>query len=145
MASVFVSSVINAPIDNVWAKIRDFNALPNWHSAVAQSHIEKDDPSDKVGCIRNFNLKDGGNIREKLLTLSDVEHRCSYSILESPMAVEDYVATLRLLPITDSDGTYAAWTAEFNCSPEEEQGLIGLIGGAVFQGGFDALKGIFDG
>lgn len=145
MAKIFTSSVINAPIDEVWAKIRDFNALPDWHPAIADSHIENGEPSDKVGCIRNFNLKDGGNIREQLLTLNDYEHLCTYSILESPMPVENYVATLRLAPITDGNRTYAQWTAEFDCSKEEESNLINLIGGGVFQGGFDALKHVFGG
>lgn len=145
MAKIFTSSVINAPIDEVWAKIRDFNALPDWHPAIADSQIENGEPSDKVGCIRNFNLKDGGNIREQLLTLSDYEHLCTYSILESPMPVENYVATLRLVPITDGNRTYAQWTAEFNCPKEEESNLINLIGGGVFQGGFDALKHVFGG
>jgi hypothetical protein len=30
MAKIFRSSVINAPIDEVWARIRNFNALPDW-------------------------------------------------------------------------------------------------------------------
>ena len=33
--------------------------------AFTDSHIENDEPGDKVGSIRNFNLKDGGNIRER--------------------------------------------------------------------------------
>lgn len=140
MARVFISSVIEAPLEDVWARIRDFNALPDWHPAVADSSIENGEPSDKVGCIRNFNLIDGGNIRERLLALHDTEHLYTYSILESPMAVEDYVATLRLLPITDGNRTYAEWTAEFNCPAEEEEGLVNLIGGGVFQGGLDSLK-----
>ena len=145
MAKIFTSSVINAPIDEVWAKIRDFNALPDWHPAIADSQIENGEPSGKVGCIRNFNLKDGGNICEQLLALSDAEHLCTYSILESPMPVENYVATLCLLPITDGNRTYVQWTAEFDCSPEEEEGLINQIGNGVFQGGFDALKQAFGG
>ncbi len=140
---VFVSSVIDAPVADVWAKIRDFNALPAWHPAIADSRIEKNEPSDKVGCIRNFNLKDGGNIREQLLTLSDVAHTCTYSILESPMPVENYVATLRLGTITDGNRTYIEWTAEFNCPANVEEEMQNLIGGGVFQGGFNALKSIF--
>jgi hypothetical protein len=140
MARVFISSVIEISIEGVWARIRDFNALPDWHPAVANSSIENGDPSDKVGCIRNFNLIDGGNIRERLLALSDTEHLCTYSILESPMAVKSYVATLRLLPITDGNRTYAEWTAEFNCLEEEEESLVNFIGGSVFQGGLDSLK-----
>jgi hypothetical protein len=145
-AQTFASSVINAPIEKVWSRIRDFNALPAWHPAIADSQIENGEPSDKVGCIRNFNLKDGGgNIREQLLTLSDIEHTCTYSILESPMPVENYVATLRLGKITDGDRTYAEWSAEFNTPPEAEDETVAFIGGGVFQGGFDALKTLLEG
>jgi len=142
---IFTSSVLNAPVEDVWAKIRDFNGLPDWHPAIAESRIEDDLPSDQVGCIRNFNLQDGGNIREQLLALSDSDHSCTYSILVSPMGVENYVATLRLGRITDGNRTYIEWTAEFNSAPDAEAGLIDLIGGGVFQGGFDALKQTFGG
>ena len=142
-AHIFISSVIDAPIDDVWEKIRDFNALPAWHPGIADSRIENGEPSDKVGCIRNFNLKDGGNIREQLLTLSDVDYQCTYSILISPMPLENYQATLRLVPITDGNRTYAEWTAEFSCQPEDEEELVNNIGNGVFQAGFDALKNSF--
>ena len=144
-AKAIASSVINAPIEKVWATIRDFNALPAWHPAIADSQIENGEPSDKVGCIRNFNLKDGGNIREQLLTLSDIDHTCTYSILESPMPVENYVATLRLGKITDGNRTYIEWSAEFTTPPEAEEETVAFVGGGVFQGGFDALKGLLEG
>lgn len=144
-AHTLASSVIDAPIETVWAKIRDFNALPVWHPAIADSQIENGEPSDKIGCIRNFNLKDGGNIREQLLALSDIDHTCIYSILESPMPVENYVATLRLLKITDGNRTYIEWSAEFNTPPEAEAEMVALVGGGVFQGGIDALKSILEG
>ena len=140
---IFISSVIDAPIDDVWDKIRDFNALPAWHPSIADSRIENGEPSDKVGCVRNFNLKDGGNIREQLLTLSDVDYQCTYSILISPMPLENYQATLRLVPITDGNRTFAEWTAEFSCQPEDEETLVNNIGNNVFQAGFDALKNSF--
>ena len=140
---IFISSVVDAPIDDVWDKIRDFNALPAWHPSIADSHIENGEPSDKVGCVRNFNLKDGGNIREQLLTLSDVDYQCTYSILISPMPLENYQATLRLVPITDGNRTFAEWTAEFSCQPEDEETQVNNIGINVFQAGFDALKNSF--
>ena len=140
---IFISSVVDAPIDDVWDKIRDFNALPAWHPSIADSQIENGEPSDKVGCVRNFNLKDGGNIREQLLTLSDVDYQCTYSILISPMPLENYQATLRLVPITDGNRTFAEWTAEFSCQPEDEEALVNNIGNNVFQAGFDALKNSF--
>ncbi len=141
MVKVYTSSVIDAPADRVWARIRDFNALPEWHPAIADSRIENNEPADKVGCVRNFNLHDGGNIRERLLALSDYDYTCTYSILESPMGVENYVATLKLTPITDGNRTFAEWSAEFDCERGREEELARLVGGDVFQGGFDALNG----
>ncbi|WP_395019255.1 SRPBCC family protein [Dongia sp.] len=140
MVKVYTSSVIDAPADRVWATVRDFNALPQWHPAIRDSRIEGNHPSDKIGCIRNFNLKDGGNIRERLLALSDYDFTCTYAILESPMGVRDYIATLKLSPITDGNRTFAEWSAEFDCEPGRSGELAALVGQGVFQGGFDALK-----
>jgi Polyketide cyclase / dehydrase and lipid transport len=140
MVKVYTSSVIEAPADRVWAIIRDFNGLPKWHPLIRDSRVENGAPADKVGCVRNFNLKDGGNIREQLLTLSDFDYSCTYSILESPLGVRNYIATLKLTPITDGDRTFAEWTAEFDCDAERERALADQIGNGVFQAGFDALK-----
>jgi len=143
VTQVYTSSVIGAPADQVWAAIRDFNGLPAWHPAIAESRIEGGAPADQVGCVRAFRLKDGGFIRERLLALSDYDYSCIYSILESPMGVENYVATLKLTPVTDGACTFAEWSAEFDCAPEREEELTALIGQGVFQGGFDSLKGRF--
>ena len=140
MIKVYVSSVIEATAENVWSRIRDFNGLPSWHPAIADSRIENSQPSDRVGCIRHFHTKDGGMIRERLLGLSDYDFSCTYEILESPMGVENYVATLKLTPITDGNGTFAEWSAEFDCAEGRERDLNESIGNGVFQGGFDALK-----
>ncbi|MDH3660415.1 MAG: SRPBCC family protein [Alphaproteobacteria bacterium] len=140
MARVFTSSVIDAPAHAVWAHIRDFNGLPSWHPAIRESRIEEDEPADKIGCVRDFQLQNGDRIRERLLSLSDHDLSCTYAILESPMGVENYIATLKLTPITDGDRTFAEWSADFDCPPERATELVELIGSGVFQGGFESLK-----
>lgn len=140
MARVYISSVIDAPVAKVWERVRDFNALPRWHPAIRDSRIENGEPSDRVGCVRDFHLQNGDRIREKLLGLSDYDYFCTYSILESPMPLTGYIATLRLTPVTDGDRTFAEWTAEFDCAPDAEEGLVTGIGTNVFQAGFNALK-----
>ena len=140
MARVYISSVIDAPVAKVWERVRDFNALPRWHPRIRDSRIENGEPSDRVGCVRDFHLQNGDRIREKLLGLSDYDYFCTYAILESPMPLTGYIATLRLTPVTDGDRTFAEWTAEFDCAPEEEEGLVDGIGTNVFQAGFNALK-----
>jgi hypothetical protein len=140
MVRLYVSSVIDAAADTVWSRIRDFNALPLWHPAIADSRIENSEPPDRVGCVRHFHTRDGGTIRERLLALSDYDYTCTYEILESPMGVADYVATLKLTPVTDGERCFAEWSAEFECASGRENELAQLIGQGVFQGGFDALK-----
>jgi Polyketide cyclase / dehydrase and lipid transport len=143
MAEVFVSCVINAPAGAVWQVVRNFNGLPNWTPFVAESRIEQNMLADQVGCIRNFRLKDGGKIRERLLALSDYDMSCTYSILESPMGVENYIATLALFPITDGNTTLATWKATFDAPEEREAALVSDIGLNVFQAAFTALKARF--
>jgi len=140
MVKIYVSSVVDAPADRVWDRVRDFNGLPKWHPIIADSRIEGNQPADKVGCIRNFHTRDGGQIRERLLALSDYDYSCTYAILESPMGVSDYLATIRLVPVTDGNRTFCEWTAEFDCDPAREGELRELIGQGVFKAGFDALK-----
>lgn len=140
MAKVYISTVLNAPVAQVWATLRDFNGLPSWTPFVADSRIEQNQPADKVGCIRNFTLKDGGRIRERLLALSDFDFSMTYSILESPMGVENYVAVLKLIPVTDGNLTFAEWSAEFDCPLAREAELVRHIGQNVFQSAFRALQ-----
>ena len=41
MPKAYASTVLNAPAKEVWALIRDFNALPAWHPAITDSEIEE--------------------------------------------------------------------------------------------------------
>jgi hypothetical protein len=140
MAKVYASATIPAAPSAVWSVVRDFNALPKWTLFVAESRIEQNKPSDQVGCIRNFRLKDGGRIREQLLALSDYELSFGYAILESPMGVENYYATFKLSPITETDHSFVEWQAEFDAPPEREDALVAQIGRNVFAAGLTALK-----
>ena len=145
MPRVFVSSVLDAPPAKVWERVRDFNGLPKWHPRIRDSRIENGEPPDRIGCVRDFHLQNGDRLREKLLGLSDYDMFCTYGILESPMPLTNYIATLRLTPVTDGERTFIEWTAEFDCEPEVAMDLVGGIGTNVFQGGFDALKRHFGG
>jgi hypothetical protein len=140
MTKVYVSTVIDAASADVWRIVRDFNGLPNWTPFATESRIEQGQSADQVGCIRNFRLRDGGVIRERLLALSDYDLSMSYAILESPMPVEDYIAILSLTPITDGNRTFAEWQADFDCAPEREAALVQQIGTNVFRAGLTTLK-----
>ena len=139
MAKVYRSTVLDAPADRVWRDLRDFNGLANWHPNIVSSRIEKNHPADKVGCVRNYQLKGGARVREKLLSLSDYDYTCTSAILDSPMDLSDYVATLRLFPVTEGNRCFIEWSADFDCPPEKVAELAETVGHGVFQTGFDAL------
>lgn len=145
MVKVFVSSVIDAPADKVWKIVRDFNDMPGWHPAIARSMIEGGRPSDAIGCIRSFYLQDGTHIREQLLMLSDFDFHFSYAILEAGLDLKNYVAELKLTPVTDGNQTFAEWKAEFDTTLGNESEMAGTVSQNVFQAGFDALKEKFAG
>ncbi len=145
MPRIFVSSVIRAEAGVVWQRIRDFNALPKWHPRIRDSRIEDALPPDKIGCIRNFHLQNGDNIREQLVGMSDYDLFVSYTMLEGPMPLWDYMATLRLTPVTDGGRCFIEWSAEFSCDAANDDDLVDGIGSDVFQAGFDALKRHFGG
>jgi hypothetical protein len=141
MAKVYRSAVIHAPADAVWAYVRDFNALPKWHPAIATSEIEAGSAADRVGCVRRFTRKsDGGLLREQLLALSDAERTFTYNILVSPMPVANYVATMRFTSITAGNLTFAEWWAEFDVTQGPESDTVTDIGDNVFVAGFAALN-----
>ena len=140
MPTVYISSVINAPRDAVWNLIRDFNAMPSWHPLITRSVIENDLPSDQIGCIRNFDLSDGTNLREKLLTLSDKDYVFAYKIEGVALGLSNYVAELTLHPVTNGNKCFGVWTATFDCEPGLEDEKVAVVGQGVFQGGFDAME-----
>lgn len=140
MPRVYVSDVIDATRDDVWAVLRDFSAMDEWHPLIAEMHMEEGQPADRVGAVRAFTLTDGGRLRERLLSLSDYDYHFRYDILESPLPWEDYVAECRLLPITVGNRTFIEWSTEFVCAQAKEPELVQLVSQEVFLAAFEALK-----
>ena len=134
------STVIDAPIERVWAVLRDFNSHDRWHPAIEASHIEGGERSDQVGCVRSFTLKDGNHIREQLLTLSDRDHRSTYCIVEATVPLQRYVATITLKPVTDGQRTFWHWESTFATPPGREAELRDMVAQGVYETGFDALR-----
>lgn len=139
MARVFVSAVIHAPVDDVWRIIRRFNALPEWHPSVKSSAIEDGHPEDRVGCIRRFTQTSGAVLREQLCALDDQRHSVTYRIVEAALAAENYVSTIDLFPITQTDATLATWTATFDCPADQERQIVRDVE-QVFLAGWVSLQ-----
>lgn len=140
MAKVLRSTILDAPVDAAWSVLRDFNGHDRWHPAVAESQIERGESSDRVGCVRRFRLQDGSELREKLLTLSDMEQTFSYCLLDTPIPLFNYVAHLRLIPVTDGDRTFWQWESRFDTRRGEERQMVELVGDQIYGAGFEAIR-----
>ncbi|MGE8941582.1 SRPBCC family protein [Leptospira interrogans] len=127
MARVYISAVMDIPLGEAWAVLRDFNALPVYHPFFSKSEIEGGKPSDQIGCVRNFYTHEGGHIREELLTLSDREHTCCYRILEATLPVQNYVAEMRLQTITEGNKTFGEWWAEYDVADKDAESVHQIV------------------
>jgi hypothetical protein len=127
MPRVFVSSVVNAPAEKVWATIRRFDAVADWLPFVKSSPIEDGGDPTRVGCVRVLTQTDGEVFREVLVALSDAERSYSYTFVSSPVPVRNHRTTLRVLPITDGNRSYVEWSSRFEIDPEYEAQLVDLM------------------
>ncbi|WP_306257131.1 SRPBCC family protein [Pararhizobium sp. IMCC21322] len=140
MVKVIRSTVLSAPVEAVWDVLRDFNGHDRWHPAVATSKVERNIASDQVGCVRRFRLEDGSELREQLLSLSDIEQTFSYCLLDTPIPLFNYVAHVRLFPVTDGDQTFWEWESKFDTKSGEEDKMATLVGDGIYTTGFNAIR-----
>ena len=140
MVNVVKSTVIDQPVDAVWDVLRDFNGHDRWHPAVATGAIERGESSDRVGCVRRFKLQDGSELREQLLTLSDMEQTFSYCLLDTPVPLFNYVAHVSLFHVTDGDSTVWKWESRFDTPAGREGELAELVGEQIYVAGFEAIR-----
>jgi hypothetical protein len=144
VAKSYASTVIDAPADEVWARIRDFNGLPVWHGGmVATSEIEEGKAGDQVGGVRSFMLTNDAHLREKLVGHSDHERAYTYDFQKHPFDVDNYLATIKVTPVTDGNASFVEWWTTFDCDRDKIGYWENFFATEVFQGGFDALKAHF--
>jgi len=137
MAKINMKTNLNVAADEVWKLIGGFNTLPDWHPAIEKSELEEE------GSMRRLSLTGGGTIVEKLERLDDSERVYTYSIIDSPLPVSNYTATIRVKE--DGEGkTTVEWSSEFEAKGAAENEAMDVIAG-IYQVGFDNLKKIFGG
>ena len=132
MAQLTRSVALNAAPDEVWALIGGFQSLPDWHPAVESSTRED------IGGVehRRLGLAGGGEILEK--NLGGDTMSVGYEIIESPLPVADYKATIS---VADAGGGRAVvvWASTYQGTAE---GADDIVAG-IYTAGLDALAAKF--
>lgn len=135
------SIVINAPVDQVWEKVRNFHDL-SWATGV----IEKCEAASslhatQIGAKRVLN----GAFHETLHALDDLARVVRYSIDDGPDAVsrynvQGYVGEVSVLPVTENGSSFVVWTSSW----ESSGGGVAEFCNPIYQALLAALKRSFD-
>jgi Polyketide cyclase / dehydrase and lipid transport len=139
MPKVKMETKLNIPADTLWKTIGGFNALPEWHPAVAKSEAS----GESKGSTRTLSLAGGGSLVERLEESSAANKLYRYSILSGPLPVADYVAEIHVKDNGDGTST-VEWSSDFRPKDATESDAVKAIQG-VYQAGFDNLKKMFGG
>ncbi len=140
---------IKAPLDRVWATVKDFDGMTKWHPGFASDQLVSGS-NGKVGAVRKLTVKDGPVITERLLAYDEPKHSFRYAIIESALPITHYTSTIAVR--AGSAGmTKVTWSGKFkrkntsDTPPEAESdaGVTKLIKG-VYRGGLDNLKKILE-
>ena len=120
MGKTYQTAVINAPVDQVWNKIKNFHDL-SWASGVVEKcEAVGSKPGDQIGAKRILN----DAFHETLVELSELDKSFKYSIDDGPAPVskddvKDYIGAVRLFPITENDTCFIEWSSNWEAPKNE--------------------------
>ena len=132
---------IGAPAARVWAAIRNFDGLQDWHPAVAASPADK---ANAEGSVRKLSLQGGGAVVETLERHDDSRMSYTYVMEDGgSLPVAGYRSTIAV----SADGTESQveWRGEFAAAPGIADGDATQTMRGVYRGGLESLKGKLEG
>lgn len=136
MATATVSIEIPATADSVWQLMGGFDTLPDWLPFIPKS------VSQEGGRVRTLTTSDGGTVIERLEAFDNRQRSYSYSIMQAPFPVVDYLSTITVYATADSNVARVEWTGRFtpvNVSDSEAEALFA----GIYRDGLQALKNNF--
>ncbi len=143
------SVTIKAAPDAVWAKVKDFTKLQDWHPAIESSTATD---GNKEGSVRTLKIKGGGQVIETLESINDADKKFSYRAKDGgALPVSNYTSTLSVKPGEAAGTTTVEWRGAFyraypnnNPPPEQnDEAAVKAITG-VYQGGLANLKKLLE-
>lgn len=134
---------IDAPPAVVWARIKDFDTLKDWHPAIAESPATQ---GNAVGSVRSLKLKGGGELTETIERYDDAGMKYSYRAKDGgALPVTNYTSTIAVSG--EGGKSVVEWRGAFyrghpgNEPPPEQNddAAVAAITG-VYQSGLANLK-----
>lgn len=136
MTEVSTSIEIDASADKVWAIVGGFDNLPHWLDLIETSRLEEG------GRVRRLEAVGGALIVERLLTFDEAERRFSYSHLEAPDPVRDYISQMSVAAL-DGTRSRVIWSSRFTPVSVSETEAIAHFEG-IYEAGLNNLKALLE-
>lgn len=134
MTSVREEGELGAGIDEVWKLVGDFGGF------VAAMGVPVEVSGEGIGATRTIALGDAPTI-ERLEELDHDAKRLVYSLLEGPLPLSNYVATMQLSAIDDGR-TRIDWSSTFEPAGMSEADAIAAVRG-IYKGGIAGMQARF--
>ncbi|HHP8475558.1 TPA: SRPBCC family protein [Klebsiella aerogenes] len=136
MATTTVSIEIPASVDQVWQLMGGFDSLPDWLPFIPKSVVSEG------GRVRTLTTSDGSTVIERLETFDNRQRSYSYSIIQAPFPVVDYLSTIAVVATADSNITRVEWSGSFTPVNVSDADAEALFSG-IYRDGLQALKNNF--
>ncbi|EQB8221171.1 TPA: SRPBCC family protein [Klebsiella aerogenes] len=136
MANTTVSIEIPASVDQVWQLMGGFDSLPDWLPFIPKSVVSEG------GRVRTLTTSDGGTVIERLEAFDNRQRSYSYSIIQAPFPVVDYLSTIAIVATADSNITRVEWSSSFTPVNVSDADAEALFSG-IYRDGLQALKNNF--
>ena len=121
-----------------WSLIGDYCAIQRWHPAVAKCELVSG-TNNHAGAIRLITLGTGATVREELLKHDAKARTYSYKILEAPLPVADYTATITILP-GPSGGSVVEWKSTFKAAAGTDDATARTFIEGIYDAGLTSLQ-----
>jgi len=131
--------VLDASSKAVWALVGGFNALDRWHPDIMESALMG--TGKDAGDIRVLTLNNNLTIVERLEFYDENSMILQYRILESPLPIENYLASITVKNI-DNNMAEVTWQSSFNAVDVSEDEVKQTIS-SIYLAGLDSLYRIF--
>ena len=136
MATTTVSIEIPASVGQVWQLMGGFDSLPDWLPFIPKSVVSEG------GRVRALTTPDGGTVIERLEAFDNRQRSYSYSIIQAPFPVVDYLSTIAVVATADSNITRVEWSGSFTPVNVSDADAEALFSG-IYRDGLQALKNNF--
>ncbi len=135
-SDVLKTTTIDHPAGKVWALIGEYGHLDKWHPAVVKLELSGDGGN---GVYRSLTLPDGAILKEKLQSYSFDDMSYSYSIVEGPLPVKNYVSRITVRPGDNAGQSVIEWSSSFDPAGIDEDEAKKIVGG-IYTAGFDGIN-----